>query len=223
MFTGIAWSLCFEEQFYALCCLTLAFAPRRWFPLIGVATALILAVRVYAWWIGGLSGLKGTFPLLWHQFAVGLAVYYFLSVSSRDWERRLMVLSLAALLIVGLATHGDETLTASAFGLILIAFRRWDAVVSTAWLLTPFRTCGRRCYSIYLAHLPLSVAGNHWLYEWGVTTFWGRALVMIPLASLAGVAAGWAFHAAIETRFLNSPPRLRGRIRFSRRTKLAGA
>ena len=27
VFTGVAWSLCFEEQFYALCCMTLVVAP----------------------------------------------------------------------------------------------------------------------------------------------------------------------------------------------------
>jgi peptidoglycan/LPS O-acetylase OafA/YrhL len=228
IYTAVAWSLCFEEQFYLVCFLALWFAPGRLFRALGLATAALAAVRAYAWGVNGLGGLAGTFPLLWHEFAVGLAVFYRLNLADRVFEKRLAELGLAALLAAGLITHGRSTATAAGFGLALIALRRWDGWSATAGWLGPLRACGRRCYSIYLVHLPAGVVGNPWLFEHGLTSFWGRALVMVPLVSAAGVAAGWAFHAAIESRFLGPPPSLRGRVvrlgpRPGRGASLAGA
>jgi len=226
VFTGVAWSLCFEEQFYLVCFLALCLAPGRLFRALACVTAAVAVVRVYAWQVGGLAGLAGTFPLLWHEFAVGLAVYYRLDPARRVWEKRLVDAGLAALLAAGLLTGGRSTAAAAAFGLALVALYRWDGRVASAGWLGPFRSCGRRCYSIYLAHLPVGVVGNQWLYEFGLTSFWSRALVMVPLASLAGVAAGWAFHAAVELRFLGPPPTFGGgilaRLRSGRRPALAG-
>jgi peptidoglycan/LPS O-acetylase OafA/YrhL len=227
VFTGVAWSLCFEEQFYLICFLAIWLAPGRLFRALGCATAALAAVRAYAWGVGGLDGLSGTFPLLWHEFAVGLAVYYRLRRAETDWEKRLVEFGLFALCVAGLSTRGRATATAAAFGLALIALRPWDGWWATAPVLAPFRACGRRCYSIYLAHLPASVIGNQWLYELGYTSFWARVLVMIPVVSAAGLATGWAFHAAIESRFLVPPPALGRwlvlRPRPRRRAALAGA
>lgn len=203
--TGVAWSLCFEEQFYLICFLALCLMPGRMVPALAAATTAIGSVRVYAWWVGGLDGLSGTFPLLWHEFAVGLAVYYRLNLARRAWPKRLVDAGLVVLLAAGLLSASRSTATAAGFGLALVAVRRWDGSwAGSAWL-EPFAACGRRCYSIYLAHLPAGVIGNQCLYELGLTGFWARALVMIPLVSAAGVASGWAFHALIEVRFLNQP------------------
>ena len=205
VYTGVAWSLCFEEQFYLICFLALWIVPGRFYAALGLTTLLVVSARVWYWHHAALGSLRGTFPMLWHEFAVGLAVYYRLNVARRPFERRLIELSLAALCLIGLFTHGRGTATAGAFGLVLIALRRWDARWSDLAWLSPFRASGRRCYSIYLAHLPFVVVGNHWLFELGLTGFWARALVMIPLVSVVGVAAGWVFHALVESRFLNPP------------------
>jgi peptidoglycan/LPS O-acetylase OafA/YrhL len=225
VFTGVAWSLCFEEQFYAICFLALWLAPGRLCATLGGITAAVVAVRVYAWQVGGLEGLSGSFPLLWHEFAVGLAVYYRLNRATRAWQKRLIELGLLALFGGGLWTDGGSTATAAGFGLVLVALRGWDSHADSAAWLIPFAWCGRRCYSIYLVHLPAGVVGNQFLYELGFSSFWARVLVMIPLVSAAGVAVGWAFHSAIETRFLGRPPSLRGRwrlgVRAARRPTLA--
>src|SRR5207302_388041 len=106
---------------------------------------------------GYLETLAGTFPLLWHQFAVGLAVFYRLNRAEGFWQRRLVELGLWGLLAGGLLTAGRETATAAGFGLLLIALRQFDARAEAIAFLRPFRACGLRCYSIYLAHLPLGV------------------------------------------------------------------
>jgi peptidoglycan/LPS O-acetylase OafA/YrhL len=207
----VAWSLCFEEQFYLMCFLALWLAPgRMMYPALGVATLVIVAARALVWQFGDLWSIRGTFPLLWHEFAVGLAVFYRFNVAKAPIERRLVDVGLAALLLTGLLTAGRETVTAAAFGLVLIALKRWDVRSESLGWLAPFRASGRRCYSIYLAHLPVCVVGNHWLFDLGLTSFWARTLVMMPLVSVAGVAAGWAFHALVETHFLNPPPALTG-------------
>ena len=228
VFTGVAWSLCFEEQFYMICFLILWLAPRRLFAALAGVSVVVASVRGYAWWVGGLSAFKGTFPLLWHEFAVGLVVYYRLVVAARKPEKRLIEVSLALLCGAGLWTGGRTTAVAAGFGLLLIAGRRWDGLAASAFWLVPLRACGRRCYSIYLAHLPFGVIGNQWLYELGVTSFWSRVLVMVPLASAVGIAAGWFFHSAVESRFLGAPPTVGGlfsrlRSRRRRQPSLAGA
>ena len=206
VYTSVAWSLCFEEQFYMICFLALWLAPRRFYAALGAATLAIATVRVWFWWDGGLGSLRGTFPLLWHEFAVGVAVFYRLNVARQSLTKRLVELGLVALWRSDTSTRGEGTATAAGFGLVLIAMRPWDQCWSGLPCLAPLRASGLRCYSIYLTHLPVVVVGNRWLSELGVTGFWGRALVMIPLVSVAGVAAGWAFHSLIEARFLNPPP-----------------
>ena len=117
VYTSVAWSLCFEEQFYLICFLALWLAPRRFYAAHGGATVAIASARVWFWWVGGLGSLtRGTFPLLWHEFAVGLAVFYRLNVARRESSKRLAELGLVALLGVGLVTGGEGTAAAAGFG-----------------------------------------------------------------------------------------------------------
>jgi peptidoglycan/LPS O-acetylase OafA/YrhL len=93
----------------------------------------------------------------------------------------------------------------------LIVLYRWDAAAgSLAWL-APLRACGRRSFSIYLIHLPVTMAGNELLIRAGLDPLWARLLVILPVVTAGSVAAGWAFHHAIERHFLGQPPLLRRR------------
>jgi peptidoglycan/LPS O-acetylase OafA/YrhL len=206
VFTLVAWSLCFEEQFYLVCFLALILAPRRVVAALAGLTAAVVTLRAGAWACGGLNHLRGTFPRLWHEFAVGLAVYYRLNLARGRRGRLLVDAGLLALLIIGLGTRGRETATAAGFGLVLVVLRRWDAAAEGLTWLAPLRACGRRCYSIYLAHLPVCVVGALGLVELGVAGFWARALVVVPLVSAAAVATSFGFFALVESRFLGRPP-----------------
>ena len=218
VYTRVAWSLCFEEQFYFVCFLALLVAPRRLYGVIGGLTVAIVGFRVWAFDVGWLPNYRGMFLELWHEFAVGLLVYWRLVAAPSDRARRAVDAILAAVLVaglIGLARPDWEvvgpigkfrsTWVAAGFGLVLIALRgRDEAAGRLAWP-GPLRACGRRCYSIYLIHLPACTIGNEWLYSLGIVSFWGRVLVMIPLVSLAAVGAGWAFFRLVESRFLNPP------------------
>lgn len=199
VFTRVGWSLCYEEQFYLVSFLVLLVAPRRLFGVLAAATGLIVGYRLFAFDSGWLAGIDGAFPYLWHEFAVGLGVYWRLVRADSAQGRRAIEGLLVALLGVGVATGYRETAVAGGFGLALIALRGWDR--PAGWL----GWVGRRSYSLYLIHLPVCTVGIEWLYGLGIVEFWPRVLVTIPLVSAASVLAGWAFFEGVESRFLNAP------------------
>jgi peptidoglycan/LPS O-acetylase OafA/YrhL len=210
VFTRVAWSLCYEEQFYFLCFLALLVAPRRLYGVLGILTAAIVGFRVFAWDSGWLFKYEGMFLYRWHEFAVGLAAYWRLVAAASRSERAAVDLALLGLLVVGVHSSYrsgavDSTAVAAAFGLALIALRGLDeAAGHQAWL-APLRACGRRCYSIYLIHLPVCTVGNELLASLGLVGFWPRVFVMIPIVSIAAVGVGYLFFAVVESRFLGPP------------------
>jgi len=228
VYTRVAWSLCYQEQFYVVCVLALWLAPARLDRVLAAVTVAVLAYRISAWDSGSLHLLEGTFPYYWHVFAVGLIVHWRLSgagsvaAPGNWWPRRGVELLLAALLAVGLVQNSVFEVASAGFGLLLIATHRWDLRAGSLTVLQPFRACGRRSFSIYLTHLPVTTAGNVLLYDLGLTGYWTRVFVLVPAVTAASVAVGWAFHRAVESRFLGAPPSLWARAAGSRRPSLAG-
>ena len=178
VYTRVAWSLCYEEQFYLVCFLTLLVASRRLHLALGILTAAIVGFRVFAYDSGWIANYRGMFPDYWHEFAVGLAVYWRLVAAPSRRATHAVDAALVALMVVGLASGFRSTWVASGFGLALIALRRFDSAARLPWL-APFRACGRRCYSIYLIHLPVCTIGNEFLIGLGIVGFWPRALLVI--------------------------------------------
>ena len=52
-------------------------------------------------------------------------------------------------------------------------------------------------------HLPVCTVGVAGLLELGLTGFWTRVLVLVPLVSIVATAAGWSFFDLVEARFHN--------------------
>jgi peptidoglycan/LPS O-acetylase OafA/YrhL len=205
VFTRVGWSLCYQEQFYLLAVLLLVLVPRRLFRAFGIATAIVLCVRVTAFDLGMLHRIEGTFVDLWHEFAIGLAVYWRLNVAKTRLQKLSIEVGLLILLAIAATSNVTSTVGASAFGLILIAFRRWDDPVARVKSFEPIRALGRRSYSIYLVHLPAAMVVTASLGELGVTEFWDRALFVVPLSTVAAIAAGWVFHNAVDRHFHQLP------------------
>ncbi|MEO6808725.1 MAG: acyltransferase [Isosphaeraceae bacterium] len=205
VFTRMAWSLCYQEQFYLICFLALVLTPTRLYGALAAATAAILTVRVAAWDMGASHRIDGMFPYLWHEFAVGLAVYWRLNVLDSKMARHAVDLALVGLMVAA-CTNGLISTTASAgFGLLLIALRRFDDQLGSLSGLDLVRACGRRSYSIYLIHLPVCVVGNAVLGELGLTSYGARAFLMVPITSAAAIGVGWAFHRWIDHHFQSLP------------------
>jgi peptidoglycan/LPS O-acetylase OafA/YrhL len=210
-FTRVSWSLGYEEQFYFVCFLALLAFPKRLFLTLAAMTAVFVSLRITASGFGQTSRIDGSFPMLWHEFAVGLAVYWRLNLCRSRTGGRVVEATLVVLAVCGLLggfvspSLSHSTAAAGTFGLVLIALRRWDARVQGMNWLRPLQACGRRCYSMYLIHLPICTIGSVWLYETGLTTFWQRALITIPAVCIASVAGSWLFFWTVERHFLNKP------------------
>ncbi|QDV36466.1 acyltransferase family protein [Tautonia plasticadhaerens] len=211
IFTRVAWSLCFEEQFYFLCFLLLIVASKRLFSAMGWLTLAIVLVRVAAADVGMIRYLEGTFVDLWHQFAVGLAVYWRLNVPSEPWKDRAVEAALVGMAVVGFSARipnqpvAYSTGTTALFGLLLIGLKDRDAwICSRSWM-RPMTFLGRRSYSVYLYHLPVTTVGTFGMHELGITDFWPRALVTVPLVSTLAVLISCGFFQLVERHFLNPP------------------
>ena len=205
VFTRVAWSLCYQEQFYLVCFFTLMLARKSLFKTLLIASIAIIGLRVIAGDVGRLPHLQGTFPMLWHEFAIGLAVFWRLNGALRRKDRHLVELGLACAACLGYWNETPTMVVASLFGLALIGFHRFDAVWATISSLNRLRSVGRCSYGIYLTHLPVVVVIAALLAELGVTTFWGRALITVPISLIVSVAVGMAFSRLVETRFSNLP------------------
>ncbi|WP_158633616.1 acyltransferase family protein [Tautonia sociabilis] len=228
IFTRVAWSLCYEEQFYFLCFLMLVLCSRRLYEAMGGLTLAIVLVRVAAADVGMIHRLDGTFVDLWHQFAVGLAVYWRLNVPSGERARRAVELMLVGLAAVGFTARipnqpvAHSTGVTALFGLALIVLRdRDDRIVGWRWI-APLKAIGRRSYSVYLYHLPVTTVGTFGLYELGITGFWPRALITVPVVSLAAVGISCGFFWMVERHFLNPPIVGPSTAEGERRPPLAG-
>lgn len=210
VYTRVAWSLCYQEQFYFICALALWLTPTRLFRTLGVATLAIVGYRVFAWDTGFLHEIDGLFPVYWHVFAAGLAVHWRLNgpANSPKLLRHGVDACLGGMGLAGILSGDTGTAAGGLFALVLIGMYRWDAASTGLRWLAPVRACGRRSYAIYLAHLPVVAVGNVLLFDLGLSSLGMRAFLVLPAVTAAAVGAGWVFHAYVERRFIGAPPRL---------------
>jgi peptidoglycan/LPS O-acetylase OafA/YrhL len=209
-FLGHAWSLGYEEQFYALCGLVLFTMPRSFF------TGLIL-VTLGAVLLRGASSALGFprsglfFDGYWLLFAAGAMVYYKVNYAGRAGQRAVdaaFVVLLAASAWLVFKNRSDfavSLVVCFAFALLLsVLHRRDEALHKSAWT-RPVTFCGVMCYSLYLVHWPVTKAVSHGLFLAGVKGGVWTLFLVIPCSVAASVAVARAFHIHVERRFLNAP------------------
>jgi peptidoglycan/LPS O-acetylase OafA/YrhL len=207
--TRVAWSLCYQEQFYVICFLAVLLAPRHLFKVLAGASLLIIGTRLALADSGRIDQLNGFFPMYWHEFAVGLVVYWRINQAPDALSRRLVDIGLLALIGIAFANQASETAVAAGYGLLLVAIRPWDArLAETRWL-APVRACGKRCYSIYLTHMLVCSIGAMALVHAGLSGFWARAFVVVPALIGVSLAVSWLFYDLVESRFRDTTPVIR--------------
>ena len=210
---GPSWTLCYEEQFYAVCGILILVAPRRFFAGVAGVTLLTLAIMPF----GGEAIQGFFFDGRWLMFAEGVAVYYLLNYTEGR-RRGLVVFSLLLAAIVGIRwgipgiaasefwrQRVAEFIASTAFALVITFLHRWDRQSAESRALRPIAICGQMCYSLYLVHWPVSVILTNAFYRSGVRGVTPTLLIVVPVTVLVSIAAAWIFHVKVERAFLNSP------------------
>jgi peptidoglycan/LPS O-acetylase OafA/YrhL len=213
-FLGQIWTLCYEEQFYLVVGVLLAVCPHWFFPAVWAVTGLVV-LNLADLSAVGLNRFQVRIPGLfseglWLSFAAGVAVYYRRNhadaAAGRIFEALLVLVALAAVRFDAdpLGHHkslAKWTWVACGFAVLICRLSPWDAALSTARWAAPLRFCGRMCYSLYLVH-PLAAVPVAWLF-WraGLTSPAVTVFVALPLATLASIPLGYAFHRLVEQRF----------------------
>jgi peptidoglycan/LPS O-acetylase OafA/YrhL len=220
LFWEQAWTLCYEEQFYAVCGLLLFLAPKRFFPLAGVVTLIVLCLTPFTFKKVSLPIQGFFFDGSWLLFAAGLLVYYGRNYAGRRLARAILLLLAAAVpaaltfrfvVLRRLVAGEGETMLASqfangaVFALLLALLGPWDDRLFRTPALRPLAFCGQMCYSLYLVHYPVVLVVSHALLNRGVTGLWPTLLVTVPLAMTAALIAGRLFYLLVERHFLNPP------------------
>ena len=210
---GHLWTLCYEEQFYAVAGLCLFLAPKHFYRSIAGITAIVAALTVL---VPSHPAIRGFFfDGLWLQFAAGVGVYQVLIHGNRKQTGILIGVLLAASLhqLLQMSSYWEldhhlheSNVVAFLFAIILVGLHRFDATIAKSRLVAPFTSCGLACYSIYLVHAPIVKGLSHALYLLGLTSRLDTLLVTIPSCLVVSVVLGQMFHRCVEQRFLNSPP-----------------
>jgi peptidoglycan/LPS O-acetylase OafA/YrhL len=208
------WTLCYEEQFYVVTGILLAFAAKRFFPAAYMVAAATLIVR----YIAAVAGINITgffFDGLWVMFSIGILVYERLNYFGQRGGRVVLgILSLGFIyggaMRVLSAGHeerhfGERMLAACAFGVLLIYLKRWDLRIAQARVLKPLAWYGKMSYSVFLTHYPIVVLAASWLASVGIHSDGLVALVTVPLCIAVSMPIAWLFYLGVEQHFLNTP------------------
>ncbi len=202
-----SWTLCFEEQFYFLTGLALAATRRFLFHALTLVTLIVTFLVLFP-----LRTLRTEGLFLdgqWLMFASGVLVYHV----SNDVPTRTKAwccLPLVAGIMWAVPDlrelrlpSNQGYLAAFSFALLIIGLKRWDAVAYGLRMLSPLRSLGLMCYSLYLVHWPVVRLVGHAVDSSGADTPMGILLLRIPCCVGMTILLGSWFHRFIERRFWN--------------------
>ncbi|MGE0608738.1 MAG: acyltransferase family protein [Pirellulales bacterium] len=223
------WTLCYEEQFYALAGLMLFLAARRFFLAAVVLSVLTLCVRH----VGRANGWDawGFFcDGHWLLFAAGIFVYHGLHYASRQlrWATLALFAAGAVYAVCDRQSqtsyhqrHLDEYLVASClFAMALMLGRRFDRAIADFRPLQPLAWCGRISYSIYLTHFPIVVVMACLFSLTGLGSDSAVLFIGMPASLAISLPVAWLFYNNVERHFMNVPSKARTK---ASNTRLAGA
>jgi peptidoglycan/LPS O-acetylase OafA/YrhL len=204
LFLPHAWSLCYEEQFYAVVAVSLLFGP----PFIRLLWLVTLsAVSVYVWEIctGNTGGFRLFFDYHWCYFALGVGSYW--SVR-HHWEHlRKIGWSIVALGIIALPVGSVYrleplvrfSLASLCAGLMMIC-RQDDSRLCRTNVGRLLVWIGGFSYSLYLVHplvtVPVAAAVLPYVHEAPYTIMGG--VVILDLLVSIGIAL-------VFSRFFEKP------------------
>jgi peptidoglycan/LPS O-acetylase OafA/YrhL len=206
-FPGQAWTLCYEEQFYAVTGLLLAISRRRFFEAVTLMTAAVLAttVALHSWHLNA-DGFF--FDGQWILFAAGITVYWALAADQWPHGRTRGTVLLVALVTLSLSLDVQIGYLpiAFAFAILLIPLNRFDNALANAKWSRPLIFCGEMCYSLYLVHqlIARAVAAASW--DLGLRSAVGTILVVVPVSLVLSLIAGRSCYLLVERRFINTRP-----------------
>jgi len=207
-----SWTLCYEEQFYALTGLALALTRRFFFSALSLVTVAVIA-GLFMFPLLGVSTLGLFLDGKWLMFAAGIVVYYALNYApARAVAWFCVPLGFGALcaaagpqqlLLPRINEPNQSYLCAFSFALLLLGLHRWDGQLAQARIVRPLAFCGERCYSLYLVHWPVVT-----VVSWAFNRLGLRqpvAILFLGVGCCLAVAVGLAhlFHCLIERRFWN--------------------
>ena len=201
-FPAQAWTLCYEEQFYAVVGLLLAISRSRFFSGAIAATVFTVGMMagraLWGWPIDGFF-----FDGAWLLFAGGVLVYWTLHYGTRRarWSAGAILVASAMTLPAGPAGSA----AAFVFAALLLALYPLDAAVMAAWWARPLIFCGQMCYSLYLVHELIVKAVAASLWDSGVQSAVATLAIVVPVSLAMSILAGALSYQAIERRFLNTP------------------
>lgn len=216
-FLGVAWTLCYEEQFYLVCGLLMCLGPRHFFRNCLGVTALIVLSILYIMATTGVGDRSGFFfDGRWLEFACGIGLYYRIHHTPANlpvWRRHLMEGSLFLVFAFSLASwlilknsFLEELFVSSLFAMELVPLFRFDRIWLSAKAWRGIWMCGTMCYSFYLLHSITVKALSNVFFRLGIEGLWMTTLVTIPFCILFAVALSWPFHCLVERRYLNTKP-----------------
>lgn len=216
---GDAWTLCFEEQFYALTGLVLLLAPKRFFEAFILLTVVTVAGFAVLPKIG--LSVRGTFLNgQWIAFAAGIWLYYVRNYRNVKWANMPFWVAVAALAFIlrhpeRLWENGqyDYTLESFLFSAVvfagfLVLTSRFDTSIASAPLLRPIAWCGTMCYSLYLIQMLVVTVIVRASDYWAGPSVLSRLFFTVPAGLFGSLIAAHIFHERIEQRFMNPPQKV---------------
>jgi peptidoglycan/LPS O-acetylase OafA/YrhL len=201
---GHTWSLGYEEQFYVVVGALLLVAKERWLIAAGLLSAVVVGITVATRTISPSPFAGFFFDGGWLLFAYGLALYY-----HRNYAIGIQRWLLPAFGLIGIVwgSHVGQPhfVVAASFSLALGLLENWDEQIARMRAVSPLTWCGKRCYSIYLIHWPVTKAVSGVGLALGLFTPFTTLMALVPLSLVFSVSLAYPFHKFVEQRFLNTP------------------